>query len=43
MKGEARWLQEEVKKIVKERKKEIENLKEGEELKADLLSLMLTM
>ncbi|CAG8536772.1 6082_t:CDS:2 [Paraglomus occultum] len=43
MKKEAMWLQEEVRKIVQERKKEIENLKEGEELRADLLSLMLTI
>ena len=43
MKKEARLLQEEVKRIVQERKKEIENLNEGEELRADLLSLMLTI
>ena len=43
MKKEARLLQEEVRGIVQERKKEIENLNEGEELRADLLSLMLTI
>ncbi|CAG8621855.1 4304_t:CDS:2 [Paraglomus brasilianum] len=43
MKRRIGWLTEEMKKIVNERKREIENMSEKEELKVDLLSLMLTI
>jgi len=43
MKKRIGWLTEEMKKIANERKREIENMSEKEELKVDLLSLMLTI
>ena len=43
MKRRVGWLTEEMKNLVSERKKEIESISEKEELKIDLLSLMLTI
>ena len=43
MKRRVGWLTEEMKKIMSERKREIESMSEREELRVDLLSLMLTI
>ena len=43
MKRRVGWLTEEMKKIMSERKREIESMSEKEELRVDLLSLMLTI
>ena len=43
MKRRTVWLTEEIKKIINERKREIESMSEKEELRVDFLSLMLTI